>query len=74
MGQQSNQGVYTMTNEQKFKRKAKQILKKKWPNTPNDIVDGIVNDSWIWFEEHGHQGNMDFKNWKKILKKNGITV
>ena len=62
-----------MTPEQKFKRKAKQILKDKCPSIPNEKMNGIVNDSWIYFEEHGHQGDMTEKVWNGIMKKNGIV-
>lgn len=61
-----------LTKEQKFKRRAKQALIEKVPEIPKEALDGIVNDSWDWFEEHGHQGDMTETVWDKILKKHGV--
>jgi hypothetical protein len=72
MGKQNDTGVFTMTPEQKFKRKAKQVLKEYVPNITTDKMNGIVDDSWNWFEEHEHEGNMSEEVWIEILKKNGV--
>ena len=42
-----------MDSEQRFKTKARKILKDYVPNISKEMMDGIVNDSWNHFERHG---------------------
>jgi len=64
------------TNEQRFKRRAKQILKEKglWTDMSKDKMGSVLDDVWDWFDETGHHGNMTEPVWTKILKKNGVTI
>jgi hypothetical protein len=59
-----------MSAEQKFKRKAKEVVLGMVPEIHDDMLNGIVNDTWIWFVEHGT--DMDEASFTAILKKNGV--